>query len=109
VVPRNFVVMEVKENLVAEDRAAILKRFPRTLYKRVAKVVMGEPKAEFKSLVKEKILKQKQVKAEQRYMAQKAEKERNKLAEQRKKEAAEKHKAIAEARKKAAEEKQKKE
>merc|ERR1712012_964031 len=40
---RNFVVMEVKNNLVKEDRAASVARLRGSLHKHVACVVMGEP------------------------------------------------------------------
>merc|ERR1712014_370381 len=82
VVPRHYVVMEVKQNLLANDRKNNLKRFPGHAFKRVAKVVMGEPKAGFKTLVKDKLLK-----AEREWKNKQEEKARKKAAEQRKKEA----------------------
>eukprot|EP00929_Paragymnodinium_shiwhaense_P017201 TRINITY_DN1261_c4_g1_i1.p1 TRINITY_DN1261_c4_g1~~TRINITY_DN1261_c4_g1_i1.p1 ORF type:complete len:824 (-),score=378.51 TRINITY_DN1261_c4_g1_i1:179-2650(-) len=108
VVPRNYVVMEVKQNLLANDRKNNLKRFPGHAFKRVAKVVMGEPKAAFKTLVKDKILKDKQVKAEREWKNKQEEKARKKAAEQRKKEAEKKKAEEAEKKKKAEDEKKKK-
>merc|ERR1711907_145693 len=42
-VPRNYVVMEVKANLLAVERKKILQRFSNAHFKKVAQVVMGEP------------------------------------------------------------------
>merc|ERR1712113_863214 len=78
VVPRNYVVMEVKQNLIPEDRAAILRRFPKSLYKKTAKVVMGEPASDWKTKVKNKILKQKQAFADKQYEAKVKESEMKK-------------------------------
>merc|ERR1711988_1535066 len=108
VVPRHYVVMEVKQNLLANDRKNNLKRFPGHAFKRVAKVVMGEPKAGFKTLVKDKLLKDKQVKAEREWKNKQEEKARKKAAEQRKKEAEKKKAEEAEKRKKAEEERKQK-
>merc|ERR1719453_911618 len=49
--PRNYVVMEVRANLIPEERKNILKRFNYPCFKKVARVVMGEPSASFKQLV----------------------------------------------------------
>merc|ERR1712196_435878 len=114
-VPRNYVVMEVKENLLASDRKNNLKRFSNPAYKKVARVIMGEPKDDFKKAIHSRILKEKQAKAEGEWKQRKAEKERKKAVaarqkqlEQMKKVAEEKKKAAAEAAKKAAEEAKKK-
>eukprot|EP00927_Polykrikos_kofoidii_P050620 TRINITY_DN44512_c0_g1_i1.p1 TRINITY_DN44512_c0_g1~~TRINITY_DN44512_c0_g1_i1.p1 ORF type:complete len:952 (+),score=244.75 TRINITY_DN44512_c0_g1_i1:90-2945(+) len=109
VVPRNYVVMEVKQNLVASDRANNLKRFPSAYFKRVARVAMGEPANEFKQLVRSRLLKQKQEKSNNDWHAKKQERERQKLIEKRKKELAEKHRQAAEEAKRKAEEAKKKE
>lgn len=101
IVPRNYVVMEVKQNLVPEERIALAKRFPKSLFKRVARVVMGEPPADFKAKVKSKLLKQKGIQAEVEYRAKKADKERKKLADKKTKEIEEKKAAFEVAKKKA--------
>merc|ERR1712108_122506 len=62
--PRHYVVMEVKSNLVAADRAETLKRFSYPFYKKVAVVTMGEPSADFKAKVHEGMLREKQEIAE---------------------------------------------
>merc|ERR1712008_5752 len=61
---RNFVVMGVKANLVAEDRKAALERFAGSRFTKVAKVIMGESSAEYKAWIQEQILASKRQKAE---------------------------------------------
>jgi len=102
VVPRNYVVMEVKQNLVSVDRKTNLRRFPGHSFKRVAKVVMGEPTATFKGLVKDKLLKDKQGKSDREFRKKIADEKRAKAAEKKKAEI-EKKKAEAAEKKKAAE------
>lgn len=63
-VPRPVVSMEVKANLVAEERKEILNKFPASLFKRVAMVVMGEPPAAYKEKVLELMLAEKMQKVE---------------------------------------------
>eukprot|EP00928_Gymnodinium_smaydae_P087832 TRINITY_DN72025_c0_g1_i1.p1 TRINITY_DN72025_c0_g1~~TRINITY_DN72025_c0_g1_i1.p1 ORF type:complete len:777 (-),score=153.20 TRINITY_DN72025_c0_g1_i1:94-2424(-) len=92
VVPRDYVVMEVKQNLCPEERKQNLKMFPSFLFKKVAKVVMGQPSVEFRKVVKDKLLKEKVHKAEVAWKARKAERERKRMFEQRKKDIADKQK-----------------
>merc|ERR1712187_943758 len=63
VVPRNYVVMEVKSNLIEAERVETLKRFPANKFKRTACVAVGEPKKEFKDKMLAVVLKEKQDKA----------------------------------------------
>merc|ERR1711920_159406 len=93
VVPRNYVVMEVKSNLIEGERKEVLKRFSAPHFKKVAHVVMGEPSAEFKKTELEKMLAEKQEKSDNLWKAKEAEKER-------KKQIAERQKQLAEAKKK---------
>merc|ERR1712217_111438 len=86
-VPRHYVVMEVKQNLVAADRKAMLKRFNLPHFNKVAKVMMGEPKSDYKERVHARVLKDKQQKADAEWRKQKAEKERKKEAAKKEKEA----------------------
>merc|ERR1712048_154044 len=83
VVPRNYVVMEVKANLIQAERAENLKRFPSSKFKRSAYVVMGEPNKEFKDKQLDIILKDRQEKAVVEWKAKKAEKERKRAQEKR--------------------------
>merc|ERR1712087_541878 len=52
-VPRNYIVMQVKQNLLEEDRKTNLERFNLPHFTKVAKVMMGEPKQDFKDRVHE--------------------------------------------------------
>merc|ERR1712203_748406 len=87
VVPRNYVLMEVKENLLPEGRKANLMKFPSATFKRVARVAMGEPDSAFKKMVKDKLLKVKQEKAVKEWEAKKAKVARQKADKERKEKA----------------------
>merc|ERR1712151_571883 len=82
---RNYVVMELKGNLVATDRASALKRFSK--FETRAEVLMGEPNAEYKTLVQELLLTEKKKKAEAEKKKKAMEAERKRLAEERQKKA----------------------
>merc|ERR1711896_26068 len=107
-VPRHYVVMEVKENLTKDDRVKNLKRFNHPSYKKVPNVVMGEPDGDFKKVVHARILKEKKEKAAQEWKSKKQEKERKKQLEERQKQLAQMRKKAEEQRKKAEAEKKKK-
>mmetsp|Transcript_114697 Transcript_114697/g.370635 ORF Transcript_114697/g.370635 Transcript_114697/m.370635 type:complete len:807 (+) Transcript_114697:76-2496(+) len=77
--PRNFVVAEVKGNLTAETRKAVMARFPG--FKKTAIISMGEPSEEHKQGVQASLLKEKRAKAEAEAKKKKAELERKKLLE----------------------------
>merc|ERR1712039_828058 len=101
-VPRNYIVMEVKQNLLEEDRKTNLERFNMPHFTKVAKVMMGEPKQDFKDRVHEKLLQNKQIKSNADWAQKKQEKERKKLLAQKEKERKERlEKAKEEAKKKA--------
>lgn len=108
-VPRHYVVMEVKQNLVASERTQNLKRFPARHFKRIAQVMMGEPGAAHKELVKKKILTAKQSKVEAEWKTQKAEKEKLRARKQKQKEIAARRKKADEQRKALQEQKKKEE
>jgi hypothetical protein len=75
----NYLIMEMKSNLVASDRKATLEKFPG--FKKKAAVMMGAPSAEYKSMVQSHLLdaKKKKVEAERKRKA--AEAERKRVAE----------------------------
>ena len=79
--PRNYVVMEVKDNLIKEMRTERLSRFAG--FRKVAQVVVGEPTAEFKKKSAELTLKQKQEASDVAFKLKKAEEKRKKLMEKR--------------------------
>merc|ERR1711972_166053 len=94
--PRHYVIMEVKQNLTASDRKINLKRFNLPHFKKIAAVVMGEPNAEYKSKVHEKLLQDKQRKLDTEHKQKLLAKERKKAEKKKQKELAEKKKAQAE-------------
>merc|ERR1711977_280047 len=55
-VPRDYLVMEVKSNLIKSDRKEMLGRFRMPHFKKVAKVMIGAPPKDFISAVHEKLL-----------------------------------------------------
>eukprot|EP00927_Polykrikos_kofoidii_P053918 TRINITY_DN48438_c0_g1_i1.p1 TRINITY_DN48438_c0_g1~~TRINITY_DN48438_c0_g1_i1.p1 ORF type:complete len:747 (+),score=169.75 TRINITY_DN48438_c0_g1_i1:333-2243(+) len=87
-VPRNYVVMEVKQNLVAVDRKENLNRFPNASFKKVARVALGDPTEEFQKVARRALLKEKVAKAEFEWKAKKIERERKKMVAKRKHELA---------------------
>jgi len=108
--PRDYVVMEVKANLVKEERADCLKRFFAPHYKKVAMVAMGDPPAAFKAKTQAALLQERQTKEEaawkQRVLALAAKKElkaKVKAAEEARKKAEEEAKKQADEAKKEAE------
>merc|ERR1711920_627830 len=56
---RNYVAMEVKNGLSADERKKMLAKFDSDCYKKVAVVVMGEPPAAFKAKTQEALLAEK--------------------------------------------------
>merc|ERR1712217_547852 len=97
---------EVKGNLLAEQRKATLDRFATNGFRRVAQVVMGEPPAEYKAKVQDKILADKKATAEAEWKKKKAEKERKKQLEEQRRKIDEERKKRVEAAKKAKEAKE---
>lgn len=99
--PRNFIVMEVKGNLVKEDRTALLPLWSSPAFKPIAQIVVGEPTSAFKKLSQEKLLKDKQVASDNAWRAQKLEEQRKKAIEKQQRDAERaKRKAEKEERKK---------
>lgn len=103
---RNFLVMELKSNLLAEDRASGLARFAPAHFKKVAAVMLGEPSAGYKERVHKLLLADKEAKAEAEKKKREAEAERKKALEAKKKKAEEAKKAREAAQKKKKEEKE---
>ncbi|CAK0856577.1 unnamed protein product [Prorocentrum cordatum] len=114
---RKYVVMEVKANLIEEDRAEALKVFKAANFKTSAAVLVGPPSAEFKKRAQMLTLRQKQEAADKEHHAKfeaakkkwafdkkkrEMEKARKKAAKDKEKAAKAKAKALEEAKKKAA-------
>merc|ERR1711920_527397 len=74
-----------KENLVEADRKANVQKFNLPHFKKIAKVVMGEPPKEFKAKVHATLLEEKQAKEEKAWKQRKVEKERKKKEAERQK------------------------
>merc|ERR1712187_950951 len=87
---RNFLVVDVKGNLLADERKASIARFADSDFKKVAHVLIGEPSADFKTYVQGIVLKDKQEKADRK---KKLEVERKKAEELKKRKALEAKKA----------------
>jgi len=83
---RNYVVMELKDNLIKESRAMSLSKFGDG-FKKVAHVVVGEPSPAFKKKTQEQTLKAKQAASDVAFRAKKAEEKRKKMIEKKQKEA----------------------
>merc|ERR1712032_352642 len=90
---RHYVVMEVKSNLIASERQDNLKRFQMPYFKKVANVVMGEASTEFKDMLLERKLKEKQDKSDAVWRQKQAAKKADLL---RKKQVALRQKQLAE-------------
>merc|ERR1712085_173350 len=94
---RNFLVMELKNNIMSETRKAAVARF--SDFKKVAVVAMGEPSVDYKAKVHASMLADKTKKAEAEQKKKEKEEARKTLFEQKKKKAEEARKAKLAARK----------
>jgi len=109
VLQRNYIVAELKANLVAEDRAKELAKFSSHDFTRKAVVMMGEPAKEYKDFVHSIILSEKKRKAEAEQKRKAQEEERKRMLELKKQKAEEAKKAREAAQKKKAGEETKEE
>merc|ERR1712203_804189 len=105
---RNYVVMHVKDNLIKDERAKLLAKFPSKSFKKVAHVQLGEPPAEFKQKTHEVMLKAKQTASDVEFTRKQAEEKRKKLAEKKRKEVERAQKKALKAKEKQAKELKKK-
>merc|ERR1719458_293010 len=80
--PRNFLVAEVKGNLLPEMRKAIISRF--TDFTKTAYVAMGEPTSDYKETMQAKLLEEKKHQATIEQKKRKNEAEVKKLIESKK-------------------------
>merc|ERR1712106_1204280 len=94
---RNFLVMELKNNIMSETRQAAIARF--SDFKKVAVVAMGEPSADYTAKVHASMLAEKKKKAEAEQKKKEKEEARKKLFEEKKRKAEEARKAKLAARK----------
>jgi len=95
---RNFIVPELKANLLPAERAKLLQRFA-VGFKRISVVAIGEPTAEYKAKVQEAILAEKKV-GEQRNQNRKADEEKRKKGVEQKRKINDLRRQIAQAKRK---------
>ena len=98
--PRNYVIGELKANLIAADREATLCRFNPQDFARKAVVVMGDPTPEYKARVQALLLAEKRTKAEQEQKRKAQAEERKRMLDLKRKKAEEAKKAKEAAQKK---------
>merc|ERR1711871_1515322 len=82
---RNFVIGELQQNLVAEDRKRILSQFPDSIFKKSAVVLVGEPPATWTAQVQASILADKEAKRQKQIAAKRAEFERKQAQKEKQK------------------------
>lgn len=97
---RNYIVPELRANLLCDERKKALARFSAPEFARAATVLMGEPSEEYKKKVQSLLLADKQGKADAEKRKKAQEEERKRLLEQKKKKAEEARKAKEAAQKK---------
>eukprot|EP00449_Zooxanthella_nutricula_P044184 CAMPEP_0198608606 /NCGR_PEP_ID=MMETSP1462-20131121/155978_1 /TAXON_ID=1333877 /ORGANISM="Brandtodinium nutriculum, Strain RCC3387" /LENGTH=1011 /DNA_ID=CAMNT_0044340411 /DNA_START=236 /DNA_END=3272 /DNA_ORIENTATION=- len=73
---RHYVVMEVRGNLIKDERQALVKRFSDGAFKIHAHVAVGTPTQDFKDLVQRLTLKQKQESSDRAFQLKKMEEKR---------------------------------
>merc|ERR1712194_589634 len=94
-IPRNYVVMEVRANLIEAERGQFLKRFKLGDFKKTARVVVGEPSAEFREAQVARLLKERQDKEDTIFRARQSKRVVQKQRKEQRKVAAEEAKKRA--------------
>lgn len=87
--PRNYVVPELKANLVPAERKDALERFTSDEFQRRAIVLMGQPDESYREYIQKKMLKEKEWQAELEQKRKAQEAERKRQADERKRKAQE--------------------
>eukprot|EP00928_Gymnodinium_smaydae_P099541 TRINITY_DN9532_c0_g1_i1.p1 TRINITY_DN9532_c0_g1~~TRINITY_DN9532_c0_g1_i1.p1 ORF type:complete len:606 (+),score=211.30 TRINITY_DN9532_c0_g1_i1:91-1908(+) len=77
VLDRSLLLADAKSNLLAEERKALLQRFPAFEFKRTAVVLVGEPPEDHKAFVQEAMLEEKRQKAAEDLRRKQAAQRRN--------------------------------
>merc|ERR1712187_294572 len=57
---RNYIVMEVRNNLIEQDRINLLNKFPSETFRKIAQVQIGDASADFKQKTRDVMLGRKQ-------------------------------------------------
>ena len=100
IIPRNYVVMEVKSNLLKSERQDLLSRFNFPHFRRVAVVIVGEPPDSFKAKVRAAVLAEKQEKLDAEWKVQQEKRKQMDMQQKIIREKMEKQKAMEEAQRK---------
>merc|ERR1712187_876687 len=87
VLDRNIIIMEVKGNLLKEEREKMMKTIHLPHHRKIAKVLMGEPDDDFKKYAHKVILAEKQKKVNDDWQKGQEMKRRRKLLEEAKRKA----------------------
>merc|ERR1712187_629719 len=82
---RNYVLLDVKANLLADERRELFAKWKASGFKRTAAVMMGEPPKAFINRRQELILKQKQAAADVEFRKKQDEEKRKRQLEKQKK------------------------
>merc|ERR1712238_547430 len=82
---RNYVIMEVRNNLMKDARKKVISKFPSSVFRKVAQVQMGEPSIEFKKRAQELTLQRKQTASDAKFRAETLEAKRKKDMERKQK------------------------
>merc|ERR1712194_792306 len=83
--PRHYVVMEVRGNLLKDDRKETLSQFKAPLFKRVGLVMVGDPPSDFKAKSQQLMLADKQAASDKAHEVKVLEAKRTRADEKRKK------------------------
>mmetsp|Transcript_84158 Transcript_84158/g.176091 ORF Transcript_84158/g.176091 Transcript_84158/m.176091 type:complete len:695 (-) Transcript_84158:1704-3788(-) len=78
---RDYIIMEVRNNLIAEERKKMLEMFDDSMFTRKAIVLVGEPTDEYKEKSQELILRYKQEASDHAFLTKKAEEKKNKMVQ----------------------------
>mmetsp|Transcript_45932 Transcript_45932/g.116793 ORF Transcript_45932/g.116793 Transcript_45932/m.116793 type:complete len:927 (+) Transcript_45932:75-2855(+) len=80
---RNYVVMEVKSNLMKDERKELISKWAGSSFKKTAVCMMGDPPASFKKRSQEVALTQKQLASDAEFKAKQEEERRKKMLDKR--------------------------
>eukprot|EP00928_Gymnodinium_smaydae_P034793 TRINITY_DN24583_c0_g3_i1.p1 TRINITY_DN24583_c0_g3~~TRINITY_DN24583_c0_g3_i1.p1 ORF type:complete len:909 (+),score=191.46 TRINITY_DN24583_c0_g3_i1:113-2728(+) len=83
---RSYVVMEVRGNLLREERKEAVTRWPSHSFKRIAMPLMGDPPIAYKKRIQDLILKERQEASNAEFRAKVAEAQKQRQADKRQKE-----------------------
>merc|ERR1712187_740545 len=80
---RNYIVPELRSNLLAAERAKLIHQFSSAQFKKSAIVIMGEPTQEYKDIVNKRTMVDKRAKLEMERKKKALEMERKRMLDER--------------------------